>query len=266
METMRFRETKKSSYKGQIFLIVFFLLVGAGITYFAISNEKEPTLLGQSQSDIADKSDLDESDALTEVEKPVENASDLYKITNKTISDKTIKKIKANITVPVISIKDELLTTLNDEIYNKFNDTYAAFKKTMEKVDNNFTYTVTYNVYDNIVANKNVISITIFERMIDDSAKVNSMEKIYTYNIDQKDGSILKQEDIVAYLLGSTYKDKIKNGIKDYVTDNCNIKEAEYNYSYTGLETFYIKDNKFHLVFNPEEIADKKYSILDIII
>lgn len=266
METMRFRETKKSSYKGQIFLIVFFLLIGAGITYFAICTEKEPTLLGQSQSDITNKSNLDESDALANVDGPLENASDLYKITNKTISDKTVKKIKANMTLPVISINDNPLTAINDEIYNKFNDTYASFKKTMANVDNNFTYTVTYKVYDNIVSNKNVISITIYERIIDDSAKVNSMEKIYAYNINQKDGTLLDQDDIVVDLLGSTYKDKIKNGIRDYVVSNCNMKESEYNYSYTGLETFYVKDNKFHMLFNPEDLVAKKYGILDITI
>ncbi|MDF2865992.1 MAG: hypothetical protein K0R72_810 [Clostridia bacterium] len=264
METMRFRETKKSSYKGQIFLIVFFLLIGVGITYFAISNEKEPTILGKSQSDIEDKSNLVESNALINSDQPLKNASESYKITNKIISDKTVKKIKADMTLPIIFIEDKALTAINDEIYNKFNDTYNTFKKTMEKVDNNFTYTVTYKVYDNIVANKNIISLTIYERMIDDSAKINSMEKIYTYNINQKDGSILKQEDVVLDLLGPTYKDKIKNKIKSYITSSCNVKESEYNYSYTGLETFYIKDNKFHLIFNPEELVDKKYSILDI--
>jgi len=173
METMRFRETKKSSYKGQIFLIVLFLLLGVTITYFAITTEKEPTIIGQLESDINTKTELYENNALIDVEKPVENASELYKITNKTISDKSVVKIKANVIIPVISINDELLTTINDQIYNKFNDTYNSFKNTAANLNNNFTYTVTYKVYDNIVANKNVISITIYERMIDDSAKTN---------------------------------------------------------------------------------------------
>ena len=266
METMRFRETKKASYKGMISLIVLFVLTGATIIYFAISTEKEPTLIGQATSDIVVKSNLDESNALTEVGEPQSNASDLYKITNNYISDKTNKKIKANITLPVISIDNKLLTTLNDQIYNKFYDTYTTFKETMKNADYNYTYTVTYNVYDNIVAEKNVISITIYERMKDDTAKEPSMEKIYTYNIDQKDGAILKQEDVVIDILGSTYKDKIKVAIQDYVVSKCKVKESDYNYSYTGLETFYIKENKLHLIFNPEVLVDKKYSILDIII
>jgi hypothetical protein len=162
METMRFREVKKSSYKGQIFLIVLFLFLGAGITYFAICNEKEPTVLGSSQSDIESKSNLVESNALADIDKPVENASDLYKITNRSISsDKTIKKLKASITLPVISINDEPLTNINDQIYNKFNDNYDSFKKTAESFQNNYTYTVSYKVYENIVANKNVISMQL---------------------------------------------------------------------------------------------------------
>jgi len=262
METMRFRETKKSSYKGQIFLIVLFLLLGVTITYFAITTEKEPTIIGQLESDINTKTELYENNALIDVEKPVENASELYKITNKTISDKSVVKIKANVIIPVISINDELLTTINDQIYNKFNDTYNSFKNTAANLNNNFTYTVTYKVYDNIVANKNVISITIYERMIDDSAKTNSMEKIHTYNINLKDGTILKQEDVIVDILGPTYKDKIKTAVKDYVVS----KKAEYNYSYTGLETFYIENNKIHFIFNSEVLVDKKYDIVDITI
>jgi hypothetical protein len=187
---MRYRETKRTSYKLQIFVITLFLCVGGAITVFAISNEKDPVIIGQQQSDIVATSNLDETDALEKVDEPSKNTSDLYQIATKTISDTTVKKIKANIKLPVISIKNGSVTELNDEIYKKFNDTYNSFKKTMENAQNNFTYTVTYKVYENIIGNKNMISITIYERMIDDSAKANSMEKIYAYNIDLKDGSI----------------------------------------------------------------------------
>lgn len=269
METMRFRETKKKSYKVHITFIMLFLIVGAGITYVAIKNEKEPALIGQAQSDITVSSNLDETtDALADVDTSSQNddMSKLYQITNKTISDKTNPKIKANVTLPVISVGGEALTKVNDEIYNKFNDEYQGFKKTMANADNNFTYTVTYKVYNNIVGSKKVVSITLYARIIDDSAKTNSMEKIGAYNIDLKDGTILTQNDIVADILGATYKDQIKNKIKDYVVNNHMIKESEYNYSYTGLEVFYIKENKLHLIFNPDDIADKKYGILDIVI
>lgn len=267
METMRFRETKKTSYKGHIFFIVLFLLIGAGITYIAIKNEKEPTLIGQAQSDIATSANLDgtTTDALANVDNPpVGDVSKLYKITNKTISDKSNPKIKANVTLPVISINNQPLTTVNDEIFKKFNDTYQAFKQTMANAGNKFTYTVTYKVYDNTISNKNIVSITLYERMIDDSAKTNSMEKICAYNINLKDGSVLSQDDIVVDILGPTYKDQIKNQIKNYVLSKHMMNESEYNYSYTGLEVFYIKDNKLHLIFNPDELANKKYSILDI--
>lgn len=268
METMRFRETKKNSYKLQIFFIVLFLLVGAAITYFAIATEKEPTVIGQLESDIAATSNIVENNALEDLSnnEPVANASELYNVTNKTISDKTIKKIKANVTLPVITIGEEKLTTINDEIYNKFSGTYATFKKTMASANNNFTYTVSYKVYDNVVADKNVISITIYERMIDDSAKTNSMEKLYTYNINLKDGSVLKQEDVTVDMLGAIYKDKIKAALKDYVVSKKMLNESQYTYSYTGLETFYIRENKFHLIFNPDELVGKKYGILDIAI
>ncbi len=265
METMRFREVKKSSYKGQIFFILLFLFLGAGITYFAVCNEKEPMVLGNSQSDITTQSNLAESNALVNVDVPVENPSELYKITNKGISsDKTIKKLNANITLPVICINDELLTKINNEIYNKFNEAYTSYKNSAKDFGNNYTYTVSYKVYDNIVANKNVISITIYERMNDDVGVVDPTVKVYTYNINLKDGSILKQEDVVIDILGPTYKDKIRNGIKDFVINGKKMKEDEYNYSYTGLETYYIKENKLHLIFNPGNLLENEY--LDIII
>lgn len=202
METMRFRETKKKSYTLQIFSIVLFLAVGSIITYFAICNEKEPVIIGQNQPDITVSSNIDESNALAKIEEPLESTSGIFEVTDKTTSDKTNKKIKANITVPVIKIKEEALTNLNDEIYNKFNDTYKSFKELMKDAENNFTYTVTYKVYDNIISNKNILSITIHERMIDDSANTESMEKIYAYNIDLKDGLVLDQENVALEALG----------------------------------------------------------------
>lgn len=265
METMRFRETKKSSYKLQIFLIILFLSVGGGLTVFAISNEKDPVIIGQQQSDIGTTSNIDEIDALAKIEEPSSNASELYEITTKTISDKTFKKVKANLKIPVISVNGEPLTKLNDELYNKFNDTFNSFKKTMEKAENNFTYTVSYKSYENIIGNKNVVSITIHERMIDDNAKTNSMEKIYAYNIDLKDGTVLIQDSVAIDMLGADYKDKIKTSLKEYLVSKNIIKENEYSYSYTGLEKYYIKDGKFHLLFNPTELIDAK-EILDIVI
>lgn len=65
---------------------------------------------------------------------------------------------------------------------------------------------------------------------------------------------------------GSAYKETIKVALEDYVVNKGMIKKSEYTYSYTGLETFYIKDNKFHLIFNPDELVNNKYGILDITI
>lgn len=201
METMRFREQRKKSYKFQIFGILLFLGLGAGIIYFAISNEEQPTLIGSEESNIKKTAGIENQDALVEL--PSENTSDLYNVDNKVISDKTNKQIKANVTLPLISVNNQQLTAINDEIYKKFNDTFLTFKETMANAQNKFTYTVTYKVYDNIVANKNVLSITIYERMVDDSNKTNSLEKMHSYNIDLKNSKVLKQEDLIIDILRS---------------------------------------------------------------
>ena len=44
------------------------------------------------------------------------------------------------------------------------------------------------------------------------------------------------------------------------------IKEDEFTYAITGLENFYIKDSKVHMIFNSEEIVNSKYGIIDITI
>ena len=41
-----------------------------------------------------------------------------------------------------------------------------------------YTYLVSYNAYDNMVGTKKVLSITIYQRVRDDSAKKNTTEKI----------------------------------------------------------------------------------------
>ena len=137
----------------------------------------------------------------------------------------------------------------------------------MKSATSKYTYKVTYNVYDNMVDENKIISVTIYERIVDDSAKKNTMDKIKTYNIDAASKEqITQSNDIVLSLFGKDYKTVIRDEIKNYVVSKNIIKESDFNYTYTGLEPFYIKDGEFHLIFNEGELSDSKYGVLDIIV
>lgn len=105
------------------------------------------------------------------------------------------------------------------------------------------------------------MSITIHERIVDNQSGNTTYEKVSSYNIDFKDNGLLKGTDVIADALGSDCKDKIKQQIKDYAVNNGYMKASDYNYSFTGLENFYIKDGNFHIIFNKGELVDKYIDI-----
>ncbi|MEG1363368.1 MAG: hypothetical protein RSC92_02885 [Clostridia bacterium] len=164
--------------------------------------------------------------------------------------------------LPVITVDDIKLDELNNEINEKYTSTFNTFKE--QSSENSFTYTVTYNEYRNTIKNMDILTITIYEKMVDDNIKKNSMEKINTYNIDLSTGKVINISDKLVDILGSTYKDDIRNKVKEYTISKSYSTENEFTYVYTGLEIYYFKDGKLHIVFNPDNIVDKKYGIIDL--
>ena len=265
METMKLTENKKSS-KGVIIGLLLFFIISGTILFFAIRAEEEPTVVGTNSNDVQTQNLVDiesvDKEALLEKNKNIS-----YKAIDNKITDKSNLKMKANMTLPVISIEDEELTNINQDINKYYTEMFASLKEKMSSASSNYTYTVTYNVYDNMVEENKIISVTIYERIVDDSAKKNTMKKIKTYNIDAANKEQITQSNNIAQILfGKDYKTIIRNEIKDYVVSNNIMKESEFNYTYTGVEPFYIKNNEFHLIFNEDELADSKYGVLDITI
>lgn len=260
METMRYNETKKSS-KGPIIALILFVLVGGGIIFWAINSEQEPVVVGETKSDVQRLVDTESSEVITQ-----KNAAISYEVKDKTSSDKSNKKIKSNITVPEIYISGEALTEKNAEIEKKYTDLFAGLKSQMSSATNSFTYTVSYSAYDNMVGVDKILSLTLYQRVTDDAAKKNTTEKIESYNIDLATKKEATQEAVALEILGKDYKTKIQDTVKQYVVSKKMISESNFSYTITGLENFYVKESKFHIVFNEGELVDKKYSVLDIII
>lgn len=260
METMRYNETKKSS-KGVVIGLILFCLIGGAVIFFAIKNEEEPVVIGQTESDIQRLVDTEDTTNTRE-----ENSLISYEVKDNTTVDKSNQKIKGNITVPEIYIEGEALTDINDTIEKKYTELFSGLKEQMASATNNFTYTVTYNAYDNMIGNDKILSLTLYQRVTDDAAKKNTSEKVETYNIDLATKKQVNQEDVALELLGKDYKTKINEAVENYVISKNMITESEYSYVVTGLENYYIKESKLHIIFNEGELVDKKYSVIDITI
>lgn len=262
METMRYTETKKGSKAIVIGLLLFFLIGGVTIWYL-LKTEKEPTLIGKENSEINSLENVDKKDPEANKEK-AQNTK--YEITKKEYSDNSNTKMKGSFEIPVISINSTEITELNEKIEKQYKELFEELKNQNKNAENNYTYIVSYNTYDNMVENQRIISITIYDRIRDDSSKKNSMDKITSYNIDILTAKEVEQSDVAFAMFGKDYKTKINDAVKKYVITNKMANESEFSYTSTGLETYYIKDGKFHIVFNSGTLVSEKYNVLDIIV
>ncbi|MEG0873118.1 MAG: hypothetical protein RSE00_02490 [Clostridia bacterium] len=259
METMRYGETKKSS-KGLVIGLFLFVIIGGTIIFLAIKSEPEQVIVGQTKSDIQRLANTQKSDLASK------NAAITYEIGTKKISDKSNSKIKSNMELPVISIDGTPLSEENEKIEKKYSELYGGLKSQMSTAENNFTYIVSYNSYDNMVGSQKILSVTIYQRVTDDAAKKNTTEKVDTINIDLATKQEVKQSDVTIEMFGKDYKQKITESVTNYLVSKKMMKSSEATYALTGLENYYIKDGKFHIVFTEGEVVDKKHGVLDITI
>ena len=149
METMRLTEKKKSS-KGVVIGLLFFFIIGGTILYFGLKMESEPEVVGTS-TDNTETQSLVDVDKANKDELTKKNQSIEYSVTDKSIKDSSNTKMKANMTLPVISIESEELSSINSEINKYYTDMFNSLKEQMASASSKYTYTVTYNVYENMI-------------------------------------------------------------------------------------------------------------------
>lgn len=263
METMRYQENKKG-YKGVIFGFCTFVIVGGGLVAFGISQEKKPQVVGSNITSNVETQGL--VDVPNSSEETDSTSNITYEVTEKVISDKENTKLKGNITLPQVTINGKLLAEINSEIENEYKNRFESLKTQMKSAENKFTYKVTYNKYENEIGDMKILSLTIYQRVIDDSSKETTTDKVESYNIDLKTGKLVEESDVMLELYGKEYKEKVNKAIEDYVISKGYAKESEISYTVTGLENYYIKESKLHILLNEDEIVDKKYGVLDITI
>ena len=261
METMNYNRDNKKNSKAGIVGFVLFACVGTVATFYMMANEPKPTVLGQDMYiPVTSTNTTQEVDVYSE--EYVANIK--YKVKND-VSKTTKGKFKSNIAVPKIEIDGEELTEVNEKILNKFLVRYNSVKDEVQNLENKFTYKVTYNKYESKVNGKRILTFTFYERIIDDAKGTDVTYKLYAYNIDLTTRKLISQEEAAIAILGSTYKTIIKEQIKDFVISKKLFDTETYTYSLTGLEEFYVKNGKLHIMFNPGEMGENK-DYLDITI
>src|SRR5574344_2433044 len=174
MATLRYNKINHSRLSVGMFTFLFFIVIGFGTVFYMIKNEPKPVILGE--------------DPLKQVEiydeKHVDLKSIKYEVKTNTIINNS-GKFKASINIPKFYIDSVEIDNINKVIYDKFNERYSSVKKeAAADLENNFTYKVTYKVYENNFEDARIVSVTMYERILDDNLNKEVRSKLYTINID----------------------------------------------------------------------------------
>lgn len=265
METIRFVERRKAS-KWPARIVLTFLVVGSIFVAYAIKNENNPKMLGLSGEIITTESNGLEEVNTTDDEKIAQAQNLNFEVKDISSSDKSMSNFVSNIHLPAIYVDGKELVDINVKVQNDYTQRFESLKSNMASAEGNYSFNVTYDTYDNMVGTKRIVSLVITQQIIDtDSNKVTS-KKITAYNVDLASKTTIAQSDVLMDLLGKDYKQILKDQVKDYVISNKLTTEAKYTYEITGLENFYIKDSKFHIVFNgdSDNLIDGNKDVIDI--
>lgn len=255
METMNYDKIKNKSNIGLVSFVTFIVL-GSGVIAYSLINEKQPTIIGENPLVEVSSPNVVDDEEKEEINYTITNVS-------RTNNDASYK---SNISLPLIKIEEVELTDINEDIKQRFLNKYDALHENSdENFENEFLYKVTYKSYETELGDTTLLTLVFDETITAGNSNTFSSKK-YAYVIDLAQKQVLSQDEAAPLVLGYAYRNKIKEDLKSYIVDNKILSEDEYNYSITGLEEFYIKENEFHLVFNPSEPFDEKYGIIDIVI
>lgn len=265
METIRYTEKRRTT-KWPAVIVMIFLIAGGCFVAYAIKNEDNPKMLGLSTEATTTTTDGLENVEMTDAEK-LEQAMNLnFEIKEISSKDQSRKSYVSDIHLPAIYVDGKEITELNAKIQSEYTTRFETLKEQMVDADSNYSFNVTYTYYDNIVGIKKVVSLVVKQQIVDEDSQKVTSEKVTTYNVDLSSKKTLAQSDVLFDTLGKDYKEVLKTAVKEYIVDNKYTTEDKYNYEITGLENFYIKDSKFHIVFNTQtdNIIPKDSGIIDI--
>lgn len=263
METMSYNKIKKKKTNIGVYAYFLFIILGTTLVAYSIINEPKPTVLGEDP--LKDVEIYEEEDKSKEVSsKNTINLDDItYEVGTTTVIDKD-GNFSINMTLPVVSINNVNTEDINSDIKKHYEDRANTLLEQMKTAENKFTYKVTHKFYENKVGERRIVSITVHERIIDNASGTTTTDRVDAYNIDLAEEKVLNQEETALEVLGSNYSALIRKQVKDTVVAAKMIEEDKYDYTITGMEQFYVKENKFHMLLNEGEVVDKSYGVVDV--
>lgn len=272
MEMMNYNKRGKKNSKVGLFGFILFTVVGTSMVFYMINNEPKPVILGENMyipvgsENVDGDSNSNGNENDNEVSIYTEEYLKAIKYNVKqNVKRETDGNMKLNLSVPSIYIDGEPLSEINNTILAKFIERYDAVKAQSGALENKFTYKVTHNTYESMLNGRRVLSFTLYERTIDDMTGEETRYKLYGLTVDLATKQILTQDDIGPTILGNTYKNEIKSAVKEHLITKKIYKIDNYSYTMTGMEEFYVKDGKLHIMFNPGELKTNK-DYIDIVI
>lgn len=264
METMSYNKIRKNKTSSMgVYAFFLFIILGTGLVAYSIINEPEPVVLGK---DPLKEINVNENDTAETISENTTNIEDItYDVVDIASSSKE-GNFSINMTLPKVSINNEEVDTINSQIVEHYNERSKTLASQMKNAENKFTYKVTYKEYENKVGDKKILSITVHERIIDNAKGTSTTDRVDAYNIDLAEKKILTQEEAALEVLGSNYSSLISEQVKSTVIAAKMAIESKYDYTITGMEQYYIKENKFHILLNEGEVVDKSYGVVDVTI
>lgn len=251
METIRFTERRRTS-KAPLVIVMCFLIFGGAFVAYAIKNEDNPRMLGFSADTVVTETSGLENIEVSAEEKLQQAMNLNYEIKEVSSIDKSVSSIVSDIHLPTVYIDGKEQTEFNTTIQAEYTERFEKLKESLKNAESNYSFNVTYTYCDNIVGTRKVVSMIVNQQVIDiDSNKVTS-ERVTAYNLDLASKTTLSQADVLVDILGKDAKTLLKDQVKDYVINKGLATSSSYNYEITGLESFYIKEGAFHIVFNSD--------------
>ncbi len=186
---------------------------------------------------------------------------------NKEEEDKSNSKVTATYTLPMLYLEDEEYTTLNNEIETNARSVFATLKQPMiDAVESSYKFIVTNKSYDEVLATKQIVSMVVTEKMLDDKTKDTTYLKVKSYNLNVTNREKISSYEAALEVYGTDYKEKVTDAINAYLISRSMKTADDTKYVYSGLENWYIQEGDMHIMFNQGEAADEKFGIIDVVI
>ena len=256
METINYNNiNKKKKSNFGIYVFSTFLVLSVGVIAYFTINEPTPRVIGSDPTKIAEQ----HASVKLETESQKQLKSEVKTVNEK---DTSSKNITSNVNFPKIIVDGNEFTNLNTEIEEMIRQKYVPLKEQMEKNgEHTYEFTSNFKNYENMIGDKQVLSIIITNKMIENQSKLASLLETVTYNINLQTRENLRSYDAALEIYGKGYKDHISNMINTYLIDKKIKKAEDTTYVYTGLENYYVEAGEMHIVLNSCRYKNRKVVI-----